>query len=235
MRPILRTLIVLCALAPAARADYAVLRSGQRLHISGYQRDGDTVRLYVGGGTIEIAAEDVVAIEPEDVFPGVAPSPTVSGPFGDYIHAAAQKHGVDEALISSVIAAESGFNPRAVSRKHAQGLMQLIPQTASRYAVTNAFDPAQNIDGGTRYLKDLLEQYHGDLARALAAYNAGPLRVQQYHGVPPYPETRAYVKRVSQKFAKNKKKPPDSRTMICPPEQTPEQTCKDTSASQPSR
>jgi hypothetical protein len=230
MRATLSALVLFCALAPAAHADYAVLRSGQRLHISGYQRDGGTVRLYVGGGTIEIAAEDLVAIEPEDVFPGVA-TPIASGPFGNYIHAAAQKHGVDEALISSVIAAESGFNPRAVSRKRAQGLMQLVPQTASRYAVTDAFDPAQNIDGGTRYLKDLLKQYHGDLARALAAYNAGPQRVQQYRGVPPYPETRAYVKRVSQKFAQSKKKPSSSRTMICPPEQA----CKDTSASPPSR
>lgn len=221
MRLILRTLVFLCALAPAARADYAVLRSGQRLHITGYQRDENTVRLYLNGGTVEVAAEDVVAIEPEDVFPGVAlPTATASGPFGNFIHAAAQKHGVDEALISSVIAAESGFNPNAVSRKQAQGLMQLIPETASRYAVANAFDPAQNIDGGTRYLKDLLEQYHGDLVRALAAYNAGPQRVQQYHGVPPYPETRSYVQRVTKKLAQSKKKQTGPRTIICPPAET---------------
>ncbi len=230
MRTILRTLVVVFALAPAAHADYAVLRSGQRLHITGYQRDGETVRLYINGGSVEIAAADLVRVEPEDVFPGVT-SPVASGPYGKFIQAAAQKHGVDEALISSVIAAESGFNPRAVSRKQAQGLMQLIPQTASRYAVSNAFDPAQNIDGGTRYLKDLLEQYHGDLARALAAYNAGPQRVQQYRGVPPYPETRAYVRRVTKKLAQSKKKQAGPRTMVCPPQQT----CKDTSASDASR
>ena len=146
----------------AARADYAVLRSGARLHITGYERDGERVRLTVDGGTVNVAA--------------------------------AEKHGVDEGLITWVIAVGSNFNPRAVSRKRAQGLMQLLPATAAVYAVSDIFDPAQNIDAGTRYLKDLLARYRGDLRLALAAYNAGPEMVERYGGVPPFAETQKYVR-----------------------------------------
>ena len=103
---------------------------------------------------------------------------------------------MDADFIHSVIKAESGFNPRALSPKGAQGLMQLMPGTANRLGVGNAFEPRDNIEGGTRYLRQLLEQYHGDPIKALAAYNAGPERVQQYQGVPPYRETRNYVRRI---------------------------------------
>jgi soluble lytic murein transglycosylase-like protein len=179
----------------AASADYAVLRSGARLHITGYERDGERVRLNVDGGTVSVAAEDLVAVEPEEHFAAVAAAPVVApGPFGSLIHAAAEKHGVDESLIRWVIAAESNFNPRAVSRKRAQGLMQLLPATAAVYAVGDIFDPAENIDAGTRYLKDLLARYRGDLRLALAAYNAGPEMVERYGGVPPFPETQKYVR-----------------------------------------
>src|SRR5208282_2506892 len=116
------------------------------------------------------------------------PLPPPAGPFAAVIRAAAAKHGVDERLIASVIAAESNFNPRAVSRKFAQGLMQLLPETAARYDVTNILDPAQNVDAGTHYLKDLLAQYQGNLQLALAAYNAGPEVVARYRGVPPIGE-----------------------------------------------
>jgi soluble lytic murein transglycosylase-like protein len=183
---------------PAARADYAVLRSGVRLHIAGYERVGDSVRLAVSGGTVEIAASELAAVEPEDTFQPLPPVPASSDTsYGKLIRLAAQKHGVDERLIARVIAVESNFNPKAISRKRALGLMQLLPQTAERYAVGNAFDPAENIEAGTRYLKDLLERYRGNLPLALAAYNAGPEAVDRYGGVPPFLETQNYVKRIT--------------------------------------
>jgi soluble lytic murein transglycosylase-like protein len=178
-----------------AQADYAVLRSGARLHITGYERDGKRVHLTVEGGSLDVAAADLVAVEPEEHFAVVPVAPVIApGPFGNLIHAAAEKHGVDESLITWVIAAESNFNPRAVSRRRAQGLMQLLPKTAALYSVANIFDPAQNIDAGTHYLKDLLARYRGDLRLTLAAYNAGPDMVERYGGVPPFPETQKYVR-----------------------------------------
>ncbi|MBV9745177.1 MAG: lytic transglycosylase domain-containing protein [Acidobacteriia bacterium] len=99
-------------------------------------------------------------------------------------------------LVHSVIKAESNYNPFAVSPKGAMGIMQLIPETARRFGVSNAFNPEENIQGGAKYLKHLLEQYHGDYALALAAYNAGEGAVARHGGVPPYPETRNYVEKV---------------------------------------
>ncbi|MGD0956710.1 MAG: lytic transglycosylase domain-containing protein [Candidatus Acidiferrales bacterium] len=193
----------------AARADYAVLRSGARLHVTGYELVGDRVRLAVAGGAVEIGASDLIDVEPEDLFP--AP-PAANVDFGvryaKLIHAAAQKHSVDERLITHVIAAESNFDPKAVSRKRALGLMQLLPETAARYAVRNVFDPAQNIDGGTHYLKDLLARYSGNLRLALAAYNAGPEIVDHYGGVPPFFETQNYVKQITSKLAADTQVPP---------------------------
>jgi soluble lytic murein transglycosylase-like protein len=122
----------------------------------------------------------------------------------EVINAVSSRHHLDPDLINSVIHAESGFNPRAVSPKGAQGLMQLMPQTASRLGVVNSFDPNANIEGGTRYLRELLERYNFDLIKALAAYNAGPQRVEQYHGVPPYYETQAYVARIIRDFNRKK-------------------------------
>jgi soluble lytic murein transglycosylase-like protein len=106
--------------------------------------------------------------------------------------------------VNSVIRAESGFNVRAVSPKGAQGLMQLMPRTSSQLGVQNAFDPQANVEGGTRYLRELLERYNFDLIKALAAYNAGPQRVEQYGGVPPYYETKAYVARIVRDFNRKK-------------------------------
>ena len=196
------------ALAPPVRADYAVLRSGARLHITGYERDGERVRLTVEGGTVNVAAADLLAVEPEEHFAEVPQIPVVTpGRFGNLIHAAAEKHGVDESLITQVIAVESNFNPRAVSRKRAQGLMQLLPKTAARYSVANIFDPAQNIDAGTHYLKDLLARYQGNLPLALAAYNAGPDMVERYGGIPPFPETQKYVRQITAKVAREQRNP----------------------------
>ena len=112
------------------------------------------------------------------------------------IRAAAAQHGVDEAIVRAIIHAESSFNPNAMSRVGAQGLMQLMPATARRFGVGNAFDAGQNIQGGVQYLAWLLKRYNGDLTLAAAGYNAGEGAVDKYKGVPPYNETRRYVERV---------------------------------------
>jgi soluble lytic murein transglycosylase-like protein len=116
-----------------------------------------------------------------------------------------KQHGVSPELVASVISVESTFNSRAVSPKFARGLMQLMPKTAARFGVTNAFDPRQNIDGGTRYLKELLQRYNGDLFLTLAAYNAGPDRVEHFGTIPPYRETQDYVRRVITTFQRTYK------------------------------
>lgn len=116
--------------------------------------------------------------------------------YADTIRSASLEYGVDEAFLRAIIHAESAFNPRAMSLKGAQGLMQLMPGTASDMGVLDAFDSAQNIRGGARYLSLLLRDFHGNERLAAAAYNAGPGAVQRYNGVPPYAETQVYVERV---------------------------------------
>ena len=119
-----------------------------------------------------------------------------TGPYLQEIRDASERYGVPIKLVSAVIRAESGFNPRAVSRKGAQGLMQLMPGTASMLGVRNSFDPRENIDGGVRHLRSLMDRFPDNLPMVLAAYNAGERAVVQHRGIPPYPETIGYVQKV---------------------------------------
>jgi len=206
LTPCLATGLLLAG-ATALRADNVVLRSGARLHVTGYEVLADKYRLHLKGGVAEVPLEDIAAIEPEDAFePLPEPEPlTDQTPFQKIIRAAAERYGVDADLIHCVIAVESNFNPKAVSPKNARGLMQLVPQTAAQYGVKNIFDPEENVNGGTHYLSQLLARYNNNLTLALAAYNAGPERVDQYgHRVPPYLETMKYVQRITKSYAKLK-------------------------------
>jgi hypothetical protein len=134
----------------------------------------------------------------------VAPQSKSAPPLSEVVNNASAAYHLDPDLVNSVIHAESGFNAHAVSPKGARGLMQLMPGTANQLGVNDAFDPAVNVAGGSKYLRELLEQYNFDLVKALAAYNAGPKRVDQYRGVPPFRETRAYVARIVHEYNKKK-------------------------------
>ena len=204
LRQIGAALAALAALPCAARAEYLVLRSGARMDVKSYELRGDKYRVQIDGGWAEIAASEVVGIEPEEIFVAAPRMPLAQAPFGDLIRKAAEKYAVDADLVFSVVAAESNFNPKAISRRNARGLMQLLPETARRLGVRDIFDPAQNVDAGTRYLRDLLKLYQGDLALTLAAYNAGPGAVQRYGNVPPYNETIAYVRAIRKTYAQRK-------------------------------
>lgn len=146
------------------------------------------------------------------------------GSLDQMVNGAGQRHQIDPDFINSVIRAESGFNNRAVSKKGAQGLMQLMPRTASQLGVTNSFDPNSNVEGGTKYLRELLEKYNYDVPKALAAYNAGAGRVDKYRGVPPYFETQTYVAKIIRDF--NRKKLAENPALAHKSKATRAQTAK---------
>jgi soluble lytic murein transglycosylase len=127
---------------------------------------------------------------------GQAPAVARSGDYDEVIRSASDRYSIDADLVRAVIKAESDFDSNARSRKGAMGLMQLMPDTARLYNVLNAFDPVDNVEGGVRHLRMLLERYQGDLRLSLAAYNAGSGAVEKYGGIPPFAETREYVRRV---------------------------------------
>lgn len=196
--------------APRLQVVYdAVLRNGFTIRHDHQDKLQGTTRLYLSadpsGGFVDVPTEEIVSVERQEILLPPAPPPTATREDVErWVNTASDQHSVDPDLIRSVIKAESGFNPRAVSPKGAQGLMQLMPSTANQLGVKDAFAPGDNIEGGTRYLRDLLVLYNNDMAKALAAYNAGPQRVAQYNGVPPYRETHAYVARVIKDFNRTK-------------------------------
>lgn len=209
------------AALPCLGAEVAVLKNGFSIRHERREVVGEITRLYVsadGASFVDVPTAEIEHFEAApDPAPGNVPSvsknPTLAASAGtvrpqpdlnEVVNAASGRYRLDPDLVNSVIKAESGFNVRAVSPKGAQGLMQLMPGTASQLGVPNAFDPQANVDGGTRYLRELLERYNFDLVKALAAYNAGPQRVEQFGGVPPYYETRAYVARIVRDFNKKK-------------------------------
>lgn len=140
------------------------------------------------------------AIDPEPILrtgtSGTANRGDLAVPYGELIALTAQRYGLDPALLAAMVKVESGFDPRAVSPAGAKGLLQLMDATAAALGVRDPFDPAQNLDGGARYFRSLLDRFGGDVRLALAAYNAGPVAVQQAGGIPPYPETQRYVEAV---------------------------------------
>ena len=148
-------------------------------------------------------ASQIRGFVPDEVADEVLAAPTGTRAELEALAAdVARRHGLAPALVLAVASVESGFQPKAVSPKGAQGLMQLMPATAASLGVSDAFDPETNLEGGSRYLAELINLYGGDLTKALAAYNAGPGAVKRHGGVPPYQETRAYVKKVLERYKK---------------------------------
>lgn len=209
-RPVLMLVgcvLVLPTLAPAA--ELANLSNGFSLRAAHHEVVGETTRLYMSadpaGGYVDVPTASIESFEPAPPDPQEAAAPPSKSPdLQTIVNAASSQHQIDADFIASVIKAESANNPHALSPKGAKGLMQLMPGTANKLGVKDSFDAAQNVDGGVRYLRELLLLYNNDMAKALAAYNAGPGRVQQYKGVPPYRETHAYVTRIINDYNRKK-------------------------------
>lgn len=204
---------------PCLASEVAVLKNGFAIKHERREVVGDVTRLYVsadGSSFVDVPTASIEHYEAAPEEPGsgsrVPASPISRQQFpvrpqtniSQVVNEASGRYRLDPDLVSSVIKAESDFKVRAVSPKGAQGLMQLMPGTASQLGVSDAFDPQANVEGGTKYLRELMEKYNFDIVTALAAYNAGPQRVEQFRGVPPYYETRAYVARVVRDFNKKK-------------------------------
>jgi hypothetical protein len=224
--PTLRTACLIAALAitalPCFAQEVAVLKNGFTIQHERREVIGDSTRLCVSPDCANYVDVPTANIDHYEAAPGppeseVTPAPISRAPIlssafnphpqtnlTDVVNQASGRYRLDPDLVNSVIKAESDFKVHAVSPKGAQGLMQLMPGTASELGVPNAFDAQANVEGGTKYLRELLERYNFDLVKALAAYNAGPQRVEQFGGVPPYHETRAYVARIVKDFNKKK-------------------------------
>jgi soluble lytic murein transglycosylase-like protein len=197
-------------LAPGVPAsDVVMFEDGRTLKVAAWEASGsDAVLSLLSGGQIIVPLSRIqsvarfreVATESEQAGTAVAGTPAAweagAGEFAEAIAGTAQRYGLDPALLAAVAAVESNFDPYAISHKGACGILQLIPATAERFGVDDLFDPQQNLDGGAGYLRWLLDRFNGQTELALAAYNAGEGAVDRHGGIPPYPETRDYVKRV---------------------------------------
>ena len=198
--------------AAAFSAEDAVLQNGSVIRLNHREVHGQFTRLYLDSGSenyVDVRVEQIDRFEPLPVPEPIsavtaAPEPLRPISVEQIVAGAANRYGVDVDLLLSLIRAESAFDLNAVSPKGALGLMQLMPRTAAQFGVRNPMDPAANIEGGTRYLSELLTLYNHNVTKALAAYNAGPARINQYHGLPPYPETVAYVARVERDLNQRK-------------------------------
>jgi soluble lytic murein transglycosylase-like protein len=221
---VLRTRVIPAALAAllaaaaisAPAAERVTLRNGFAMTCDHHAQAEDQIRLYLTPGEdnyIEFSARDVAAINllpNPPSSPARPPSPPRSASrssaqltpadLAEMLALAGRRHNLDVDLLASLVRAESGGNPRAISSAGARGLMQLMPATASDLGVQNSFRPDENLRGGSAYLDSLLTRYHNNLTLALAAYNAGPAAVDKYHGIPPYRQTRVYVARVIHEF-----------------------------------
>jgi hypothetical protein len=219
--------LLLLAAVPAS-ASIALFTDGRSQKIDSYKLiDDETIQLTMKNGgamriplgrvdriiddeviVVETAPPEVKKIIEEGVFPkqswryDASRGPIFRSRFDQTIVEAARKFDVDAALVSAVIKAESDFNPREVSNKGARGLMQLMPATATRFGVVNAYDPVANIYGGVRYLRWLLQTFDGNADLAVAAYNAGEGNVWKYNGVPPFRETITYINRIAKHIRK---------------------------------
>ncbi len=195
------------AFPSGASAELVTLASGRTMSVRSVRIDGDTAVLALrGGGEVECNAALIAAVAPDEVeeelveasatdAPAHRPHQLPEGrPYQQLVDAAARRHRVDPRLVHAVIMVESAYKATARSRKGAMGLMQLMPATARELEVRNPFDPAANIDGGVRHLRQLLDRF--DLRQAIAAYNAGAGAVRKFGGIPPFRETQAYVRQV---------------------------------------
>jgi len=217
--------LALFALAPvvltrtAHAMERVTLRTGFSFDCVRHEPIAGKIRLYFAGSNyLDVAPAEIAEVEtiPDPPAPPAAvksevttqPAPAIAEPSAaelrQMLENAGEAHDIDADLLASVVHAESGGHTRAVSRAGAEGLMQLMPGTASAVGVKDAFAASENVEGGTRYLDAMLKRYHDNIALALAAYNAGPGAVDRYRGVPPFRETRAYVSRVIREFNRRK-------------------------------
>lgn len=219
----LGSLLAFGSLAPA-HAELVILVDGRVMKVEAFEAAGDLARLtYPSGGRMTMPIERVERVVDDEYVPAPAPAPEVvaavpqnpdaapiplhfdeslakvpEGPYGELIYETAKRHKVNPQVVAALIRQESAGKVKAVSHKGARGLMQLMPATAARFGIRKEklFDPKENLEAGVKYLSWLLEQFPNDLARVLAAYNAGENAVIRYGGIPPYRETQNYVRKI---------------------------------------